>query len=78
LYATAAMDQAQDQARAQAEAQAARVEVDMYVMPYLLGREVDRRHRSFLSAVLGEDLGHVHSRTTRTMLPIHDFWVPSI
>jgi hypothetical protein len=42
----------------------------------LLDREVDRRNRLFLSAVLGEDLGHVRSRTTRTLLPIHDLWLP--
>jgi hypothetical protein len=42
----------------------------------LLDREIDRRHCSFLSAVLREDVGHVCSRTTRTLLPIHDLWVP--
>jgi hypothetical protein len=43
--------------------------------PQLLDRDIDRRHRSFLSAVLGEDVGHMCSRTTRTLLPIHDRWV---
>jgi hypothetical protein len=42
----------------------------------LLDRDIDRRHRSFLSAVLGEDVGHVRSCTTRTLMPIHDLWVP--
>jgi hypothetical protein len=42
------------------------------VTPQLLDRDIDRGHRSFLSAVLGEDVGHVHSRTTCTLLPIHD------
>jgi hypothetical protein len=46
------------------------------VTPQLLDRDIDRRHSSFLSAVLGEDVGHVRSRTTRTLLPIHDRWVP--
>jgi hypothetical protein len=44
--------------------------------PHLLDMDIDRRHRSFLSAVLGEDVGHVRSRTTRTLLPIHYRWVP--
>jgi hypothetical protein len=74
------MDQAQceahAQAQAQTQAQAARAEVEAYVTPQLLGREINRRHRSFLSAVLREDVGHVRSRTTRTLLPIHDLWVP--
>ena len=56
-----------DQAQARAAA---------YVTPELLEAQVDRRHRSFLSAVLGEDVGHVRSRTTHTLLPIHDLWVP--
>jgi hypothetical protein len=67
--------QAQAQARAEAEAQASRAELEAYVMPQLSDRDIDRRHRSFLSAVLGEDVGHVCSRTTRLLLPIHDLWV---
>jgi hypothetical protein len=62
--------------QAQAQAQAARAELEAYVKPQLLDRDIDRRHRSFLSAVLGEDVGHVRSHTTRTLLPIHDRWVP--
>jgi hypothetical protein len=46
------------------------------VAPELLDRDTDRRHRSFLFAVLAEDVGHVCCRTTRTLLPIHDRWVP--
>jgi hypothetical protein len=42
----------------------------------LLECEVDRNHRSFLSAVLGEDLGHIQVHTTCTLLSIHDLWVP--
>jgi hypothetical protein len=30
----------------------------------------------FLCVVLGEDVGHVRSRTTRMLLPIHDLWLP--
>jgi hypothetical protein len=66
----------QTQAQAQAEAQAAHANLEAYMTPQLLDREIDRRHRSFLSAVLGEDVGHVRSRTTRMLLPIHDLWVP--
>jgi hypothetical protein len=46
------------------------------VTPQLLDKDIDRKHHSFLSAALGEDVGHVRSRTTRTLLPIHDRWVP--
>jgi hypothetical protein len=52
------------------------VELEAYVTPQLLDKDIDRKHRSFLSAALGEDVGHVRSRTTRTLLPIHDRWVP--
>jgi hypothetical protein len=64
--------QAEARAQAQAQAQAARTELEAYVMPQLLDRDIDRRHRLFLSAILGEDVQHVCSRTTRTLLPIHD------
>jgi hypothetical protein len=50
--------QAQPEAQAQAQAQAARAELEAYVTPQLLDREIDRRLRSFLSVVLGEDVGH--------------------
>jgi hypothetical protein len=46
------------------------------VTPKLLDMEIDRRHRSFMSAILREDVGHVRSHTTRTLLLIHDLWVP--
>jgi hypothetical protein len=46
------------------------------VTPQLLDREIDSRHCSFLSSILGEDVGHVRSRTMRTLMPIHDLWVP--
>jgi hypothetical protein len=44
--------------------------------PELLEAKVDLRHRSFLSAILEEDLRHVHSRTTSMLMPIYDLWVP--
>jgi hypothetical protein len=54
----------------------ARAEVEAHVTPKLLDMEIDRRHRSFMSAILREDVGHVRSHTTRTLLLIHDLWVP--
>jgi hypothetical protein len=65
-----------DQTQAEAQAHAARAEVEAYVTPQLLDREIDCRHRSFLYAVRREDVGHMCSRTTRTLLPIHNLWVP--
>jgi hypothetical protein len=65
-----------NQAQYHAQVQAARAEVEAYVTPELLDGKLDRRHRSFQSAVLGEDVGHVCSHTTRTLLSIHDLWVP--
>jgi hypothetical protein len=50
--------------QSEAQAQAARAELEAYVTPQLLDGDVDRRHCSFLSAVLGEDVGHVRSHTT--------------
>jgi hypothetical protein len=67
---------AQAQAEAQAQAQAVRAELEAYVTPELLDRDIDRKHRSFLSAILGEDAGHVRSRTMHMLLPIHGHWVP--
>jgi hypothetical protein len=71
-----AQAQAQAEAQAQAQAQAARVEVEAYMTPELLDREIDHRHHSFVSAVLGEDVRHVHPFTMRMLLRIHDLWVP--
>jgi hypothetical protein len=71
-----AQAQAQAQAQAEAQAQAARAELKAYVTPELLDRDTDHWHHSFLSAVLAEDVGHVRCRTTRTLLPICDCWVP--
>jgi hypothetical protein len=68
--------QTQAQAQALAEAQAARAKLEAYMTPELLDRDTDRRHRSFMSTVPAEDVGHVCCCTTRTLLPIHDRWVP--
>jgi hypothetical protein len=70
------MDQTQAQPQAEAQAQAARVELEAYVTPELVDRDTDHRHRSFLYAVCGEDVGYVRCHTTCTLLPIHDRWVP--
>jgi hypothetical protein len=50
------MDQAQHRALAHTETQSARAEVEAYVTQELLDGEVDRKHRSIMSTVLGEDL----------------------
>ena len=59
-------------AHADAHAQAAA----LYVQPELLEETVDQKHRSFLSAFLGETLGTLRYRTSRELMPIHDLWVP--
>jgi hypothetical protein len=64
------MYQAQEQAEVQARA-------DTYVTLELLDREVDHRHRSFLSAVLEEDLGHVRSRIRARCCRSTTFGFPS-
>jgi hypothetical protein len=62
--------------QAEAQAQVARAELEVYVTPELLDRDTDHRHRSFLPAVLAEDVGHVCCRTTRMLLSICDRWIP--
>jgi hypothetical protein len=47
-----------------------------YVRPELFDEEVDWHHRSYVSAVLGGPLGAIRCRTTRTLLPIHLWWIP--
>jgi hypothetical protein len=47
-----------------------------YVRPKLFDVAVDRHHRSYVSAVLGGPLGTIRCRTTRTLLPIHPWWIP--
>jgi hypothetical protein len=73
------MDRAQDQALVEAQARAqARAEAAVaYVRPKLLEPQVDLKHCSYMSAVFKEVLGHVCSRTARTVMPIHDLWVPT-
>jgi hypothetical protein len=47
-----------------------------YVRPKLFDEMVDRHHRSYVSAVLGGPLGTIRCRTTRTLMPIHQQWIP--
>jgi hypothetical protein len=48
-----------------------------YVRPELLDEAVDRHHRSYVSAVLGRLPGTIRCRTTRTLMTIHQRWIPS-
>jgi hypothetical protein len=47
-----------------------------YVRPELFDEAVDRHHRSYVSAVLGGPLSTIRCRTTRTLMPIHQRWIP--
>jgi hypothetical protein len=47
-----------------------------YVRLELFDEAVDRHHRSYVSVVLGGPLGTIRCRTTRTLLPIHQQWIP--
>jgi hypothetical protein len=47
-----------------------------YVRPELIDEVVDRHHRSYVSAVLRRPLGTIRYRTTRTLMPIHQWWIP--
>jgi hypothetical protein len=48
-----------------------------YVRPELFDEAVDRQHRSYVSAVLGRPRGTIRCRTTRTLMPIHQRWIPN-
>jgi hypothetical protein len=47
-----------------------------YVQPELFDETVDRHHRSYVSTVLGRPLGTIRCRMTRTLMPIHQWWIP--
>ncbi|WVZ78318.1 LOW QUALITY PROTEIN: hypothetical protein U9M48_026054 [Paspalum notatum var. saurae] len=49
-----------------------------YVRPELFDEAVDRKHRSYLSAVLGESLGTIRARTSRQLMLIHELWIPKL
>jgi hypothetical protein len=47
-----------------------------YVRPELFDEVVDRHHRSYVSAVLGRMPGSICFRTTRTLMPTNQRWIP--
>jgi hypothetical protein len=47
-----------------------------YVRSELFDEAVDRHPRSYVSAVLGRPPGNIRCRTTRTLMPIHQWWIP--
>jgi hypothetical protein len=47
-----------------------------FVRPELFDEVVDRHHGSYVSAVLGRSPGTICCRTTRTLMPIHQQWIP--
>jgi hypothetical protein len=47
-----------------------------YVRLELFDEAVDRYHRSYVSAVLGGPLGMIGCRMTRTLMSIHQRWIP--
>jgi hypothetical protein len=47
-----------------------------YVRPELFDEAVDPHHCLYVSAVLGGLLGTIHCQTTRTLMPIHQRWIP--
>jgi hypothetical protein len=47
-----------------------------YVPPELFGEAVDRHHCSYVSVVLGHSSGTIRCRTTRTLMSIHQWWIP--
>jgi hypothetical protein len=47
-----------------------------YVRPELFDEAVDRHHRSYVLAVLRGPLGTIRCRTTRTLMPIDQRWIP--
>jgi hypothetical protein len=47
-----------------------------YVRPELFDEAVERHHRSYVSAVLGRSPGNIQCRTTRTLMSIHQRWIP--
>jgi hypothetical protein len=47
-----------------------------YVRPKLFDEAVDRYHHSCVSTAFGGSLGTIRCRTTRTLMPIHQRWIP--
>jgi hypothetical protein len=47
-----------------------------YVRPELYDEAVDRHHRSYVLAVLGLSPRNIRCQTTRTLMSIHQRWIP--
>jgi hypothetical protein len=47
-----------------------------YVRPELFDEALDRHHRSYVSTVFGGPLDTICCRTTRTLMSIHQRWIP--
>jgi hypothetical protein len=47
-----------------------------YVRPELFDEAVDRHHRLYVSAVLEQSPRTIRCRTTRTLMSIHQRWIP--
>jgi hypothetical protein len=48
----------------------------LYARPELFDEAVDRHHRSYVSIVLGRSPDTIRCWTTRTLIPIHQQWIP--
>ena len=47
-----------------------------YVTPELLDARIDMRHRSYFSAVLGQEVGHLRARVPMETMPLDRRWLP--
>jgi hypothetical protein len=47
-----------------------------YVRSELFDEAVDRHHRSYVSAVLGRSSSNIRCWMTRTLMQIHQPWIP--
>jgi hypothetical protein len=47
-----------------------------YVRSELFDEAMDRHHRSYVSAVLRRSPSTIRCRMTRTLMPIHQRWIP--
>jgi hypothetical protein len=47
-----------------------------YVGPELFDEAVDRHYCSYVSAILGCSPGSIRLQTTRTLMSIHQRWIP--
>jgi hypothetical protein len=47
-----------------------------YVRPESSDEVADRHHHSYVSTVLGRSADNICCQTTRTLMPIHQRWIP--